>query len=662
MYNVSNDYKTQMMDKSTERRISGTIGDVEFTGEDIILESFEILNRSAEEQEFKIGGVYIGQLLLTFKPSFLSKVNKRQYIGQEIEIFESLKLGEDDWEEVPLGIFTVKTADISKNGIAIEAHDHMERFDKPFDYFTTYGSIYDLLRLACLDCGVELGSTSSDIQAMPNGTETLYLVEQNDIETYRDFLYWIAQTAAGFATCGRDGRLYLRAIGGGDEITIDATHRDVDAVFSDYITKYTQISLYDNQEEKTKYYKLTPNDGLTMNLGANPLLQTIVNADEQEAIAYLEQQIAALSEYIETLNGQIEVINGQIEAVEEELVQHPDDPELIAQLEALQAEKAIKEKRVDDLEKDKEDFEKELEELEEGIIDKSKVFKQRACRRILNAVAQIQYTPFAISSARDASFDLGDKIKLTGGLVTEETGCIMAASYKIRACTFYGYGGNPALTDSRSSTDKSVTAVSKATKDTGNKIQFIQFINAATHTINKNQTEEIGHLYFQVGQTSDVEIWTELKLRTWLSPERKAGIQLDYFLDGEEITAYHPVEEWHDEGFEPDIYLEEDVLVFDTETASDEAKTHTISFHYHLRNLSPNTLHIWRVKATGLEGIEFLDTGCAHILLWAQSMKEQEGWIGLIEAKDSFPIYPIKGMSILGDISEEVTITTEAQT
>lgn len=662
MYNVSNDYKTQMMDKSTERRISGTIGDVEFTGEDIILESLEVINRCAEEQEVKVGGVYIGQLLLTFKPSFLSKVSKRNYIGKEIQITESLKLDEDDWEDVPLGIFTVKTADISKDGITIEAHDHMEKLDKPFDYFTTYGTIYDLLRLVCFDCGLELGNTSGEIQAMPNGTETLFLIEENDIETYRDLVYWIAQTAAGFATCGRDGKLYLRSFTGGDTITLDATHRDIDATYSDYITKWTSVSMYDVDSEKTQYYHITPNDGLTMNLGANPLLQTLTDTDEQEAVRYLEGRILELEQQIEDVDGVIEALDGAIEIVEAQLEEDPDNPQLLAELARLNGQKAVQVSNKEDLEREKTETEKELADLEAGIEDKSKVFKKRARRRILNAVAQIQFTPFAISSARDASFDLGDKITLTGGLLTSETGLIMCLSYKLRVCTFHGYGGNPALTDSRSSTDKSVTGVSKSNKEKDNKIEFLQYINAATKTITKNRTTEIGHLYFQVRQTADVEIWTELKMRTWLDSKRKGGIRLEYFLDGEEI-AYHPEEEWQDSGEEPDIYLEGATLIFDTQAdGEDEAHTHTANFHYHLRNVSPNTAHIFRVKATGLDGTEFIDTAGAHILLWAQGMKEQDAWEGIIDATDGFPLYPIRGLKIGGTISETVTITRETTT
>jgi ribosome-associated translation inhibitor RaiA len=653
MYDVSNEYKDKMIDYSTERRVSGTIGDISFTGGDIVLESLEVINRAAEESEVKIGGVYIGQLSLTFVPSFLNKLSKRQYIGKEIYISIGLKL-QNGWEDVPLGYFTVKEANISKDGITIEAHDNMSKLDIPFNYSTTYGTIYDLARMICLDCGVELGSTQEDIQSMANGSEQLYLIEKNDIETYRDFLYWVAQTAGAFATIGRDGRLYLREFGSGPEIEIDEEHRDVDASFSDYITKWTAVSFFDIDENITKYYRKNPDDGLTMNLGSNPLVQTIMDADQAEAIAYLEGTISDLGDQIEAKEGERDYIDDQIEEVERELHDDPDNPELIAELRRLQLARAQVVADIDGLQKDKADAEKELEDLEQGITDASKVFKKRARRNILNAVARIKYTPFSIISARDPAWDLGDRLRISGGIATNETGCIMATSYKLTGYTFQGYGGNPALTDSRSSTDKSVTGISKSTDKT-DKIFFSQFINAAPITIEENREKEIGHLYFTVGQTVDVETWLELKLKATLSPERRAGLRIAYYLDGQEIMAYHPEEIWEDTGAETELYLVGTILHIGTSESTEHENTHTVNYHYHLRNISPDTPHIWRVKATGLEGTEFIDTNGAHILLWAQGMKEQEGWQGIIEAKDSFPLYPIKGLKIAGTLSETVT-------
>ena len=43
--------------------------------------------------------------------------------------------------------------------------------------------------------------------------------------------------------------------------------------FSDFITRYTAVNSTNQKTTTAEYYALTPDDGLTMNLGVNPLLQ-----------------------------------------------------------------------------------------------------------------------------------------------------------------------------------------------------------------------------------------------------------------------------------------------------------------------------------------------------------------------------------------------------
>ena len=43
--------------------------------------------------------------------------------------------------------------------------------------------------------------------------------------------------------------------------------------FSDFITRYTAVSSTNKQTQIAEYYALDPDNGLTMNLGVNPLLQ-----------------------------------------------------------------------------------------------------------------------------------------------------------------------------------------------------------------------------------------------------------------------------------------------------------------------------------------------------------------------------------------------------
>ena len=62
-------------------------------------------------------------------------------------------------------------------------------------------------------CGVELAQTQAEIEALPNGAELLSIYPENDIETYRDVLYFTAQVLGGFFCSNREGKLEFRQYG-----------------------------------------------------------------------------------------------------------------------------------------------------------------------------------------------------------------------------------------------------------------------------------------------------------------------------------------------------------------------------------------------------------------------------------------------------------------
>lgn len=272
MYPVSDAYITQMMKKATRRRLTGSIGTVAFSGDDIVQGSFEVSGRATTQSETKIGGVYLGELALTFLPSFLDKVARDEYKDKEISVAIGL-LVNDTWVDVPVGVYTAQAPKISKRGIEVTAYDHMARLDKSFRLSTATATPWGYLMYLAEHCNVEIGMEREEVEALTNGTENLGLYQENDIETYRDFLYWIAQTCGCFACADRYGRIVLREFGNPTDVEFDEMHRDNDVVFSGYVTKWTGISVVDIASQMTKYYGLEVDDGLTMKLGSNPFLQ-----------------------------------------------------------------------------------------------------------------------------------------------------------------------------------------------------------------------------------------------------------------------------------------------------------------------------------------------------------------------------------------------------
>ena len=270
MYSVSADYLTALSAPVKKFRLTGSVGSYSFTQANIIENTFSIVNRVSEGSEVKLGSVYIGQLKATFTGL---NIARGAWLGKVITVSEGLQLADESYEDVPLGIYTIAEANHTQEGVEVVAYDNMNKLDKMFSIGQTNGSPYALLSMACSACSLTLGMTENQIRALTNGTATLYLYDSNDIETYRDFVSWIAQTLCAVATISRDGKLVLRQYSTTSAATIDENHRFMGCSFSDYAVKYTGCYVNVLEDNLTRYAYSTPDDGLTINLGSNPFMQ-----------------------------------------------------------------------------------------------------------------------------------------------------------------------------------------------------------------------------------------------------------------------------------------------------------------------------------------------------------------------------------------------------
>jgi hypothetical protein len=270
MYSVSADYLTALSAPVKKFRLTGSVGSVSFTQANIIENTFSIVNRVSEGSEVKLGSVYIGQLKATFTGL---NIARGAWLGKVITVSEGLQLADESFEDVPLGIYTIAEANHTQEGVEVVAYDNMNKLDKRFGVGQTNGSPYALLSMACTACSLTLGMTENQIRALTNGTATLYLYDANDIETYRDFVSWIAQTLCAVATISRDGKLVLRQYSITSAATIDENHRFMGCSFSDYAVKYTGCYVTIQEEGLARYAGASPDDGLTVSLGANPFMQ-----------------------------------------------------------------------------------------------------------------------------------------------------------------------------------------------------------------------------------------------------------------------------------------------------------------------------------------------------------------------------------------------------
>ena len=195
---------------------------------------------------------------------------------------------------VERGVFMYPVSEANRrlHCLELKAYDYMLRFEKSFNGFESVGNAWAFLELCCKACGVEIENTQGEIEGMPNGRELLSIYPENDIGTYRDVLFFVGQVLGGFFCISRRGRLELRKYGA--EPVLQGRHR-FSSSFSDFITRYTAVSSTNLRTQTAEYYGLDVDDGLTMNLGVNPLLQFGLEETRRQLCGNILADLAAVN-------------------------------------------------------------------------------------------------------------------------------------------------------------------------------------------------------------------------------------------------------------------------------------------------------------------------------------------------------------------------------
>lgn len=271
MYDVSDSFKIAMKKSAQKRSLRGTIAGIDFTQNNVLQGTFSITNQCSNSSDIQIGQTYIGELKATFRGV---KIQRNSWKGKEIVPYQGLYIDEKEaFEEVLLGHYFVDSANWSRAGVSITAYDAMSKFDKELKINSSSGTWYDFVSFCCSQCGVEFALSKEDTTKFANANYVLEIYPENEMETYRDLLSWCAQAAGANAIINRDGKLTLKVYGGEVCDTFNDKQRLDGGSVSDFNTYYTGISFVDLGKQTTSYYAAERDDGLTMNLGGNPLLQ-----------------------------------------------------------------------------------------------------------------------------------------------------------------------------------------------------------------------------------------------------------------------------------------------------------------------------------------------------------------------------------------------------
>ena len=271
MYQISEAYRAKMLDQIQTHRLTGVLDDtITFTGDDVVGVSS---NFQASDKKVNIGGVYTSSLKLTFLKDFL---DRGSYFRKKITISDGLIVGHENdepvWEDIPVGTFYITEAVWTAGKMVnITAYDCLSLMDIQCSLDTSFGTIYNYCKYIERMTGAEFGMTQEECALLPNGTESVAPYIDNDINTYRDLLSYIAAFAGGFAYAGKDGKFYIKNFKSTPDLTIPKNRRFSKAKYSDYTTLYDTLSYTDLRTGQEN--RVGSGEWTEIRLGANPFIQ-----------------------------------------------------------------------------------------------------------------------------------------------------------------------------------------------------------------------------------------------------------------------------------------------------------------------------------------------------------------------------------------------------
>lgn len=297
MYPVSDAFLEAIQSNTRKYYWTGTITTTNgvfypFENKDIVKGSGYITRQCCGSTEIELGTVYAAELGI----SLLSDIDRYTLEGAEVRLYFHLYLADGTVESIPMGVFEVSEANRHIRTLELKAYDYMLRFEKNLHLSATSGTAYNYLATACAACKVELAQTQTEIEALPNGKETLGIYEDNDMESYRDLLFYVAQVLGCVCLINREGKLQLVPYSDTAVLAIPQKGRYTSS-YSDFVTRYTAVSSTNQLREVSEYYALETDDGLTMNLGINPLLQFGLATTRERILTAILNSIAKV-EYV----------------------------------------------------------------------------------------------------------------------------------------------------------------------------------------------------------------------------------------------------------------------------------------------------------------------------------------------------------------------------
>lgn len=543
-----------------------------FTQEDIVKGSGYITAQCCGNSEIELGAVYAAEMGI----SLFLDIDRYTLVDAEVELSYHLRLADGTYEAVPMGIFEVSEANRTVHVLELKAYDRMLRFDRAFNGFETIGTAYGMMALCSTACGVELAQSQTEIEALPNGSELLSIYPENDIETYRDVLYFTAQVLGGFFCINREGKLEFRQYGETPVMEILQKHR-FSSSFSDFVTRYTAVSSTNLRTQTSEYYALEEDDGLTMNLGVNPLLQFGLEETRAElcgniltalsAVNYVPFDSDTIGNPALDLGDVLTFSGGQADAQQITCV-----TSFTVKIGGRQSLKCV------------------------GKNPRLSQAKSKNDKNISGLLNQIEAGKIGIHTFTNASeYSIGE------------------TDVRIISIEFASKEENHAQFFGQVVVDVEAQAVEKSTQASGTIV--IPFPSGNVGDSGGAADTENGFEDGAAGEeTTDISVDVSLPV-TW-TEDGKAVCYVTFELNNVEILLHHPVETWH-------------------------SGKHILSLYYPIENIVPNITNTFNVYLRIEDGSGSVGIGDCIASISGQAMAAAAAWDGRIDIEESAALFSI---------------------
>lgn len=594
MYPVSETFLQAVQGNTRKYYWTGKITTAEgveypFTQEDIVKGTGYITAQCCGNSEIELGAVYAAEMGV----SLFLDIDRYTLENAEVELVYHLRLADGTYETVPMGIFEVSEANRTVHVLELKAYDRMLRFDRAFNGFETIGTAYGMMALCSTACGVELAQSQAEIEALPNGSELLSIYPENDIETYRDVLYFTAQMLGGFFCINREGKLEFRQYGETPVMEILQKHR-FSSSFSDFVTRYTAVSSTNLRTQTSEYYALETDDGLTMNLGTNPLLQFGLEETREElcrniltalsAVNYVPFDSDTIGNPALDLGDVLTFSGGQADAQQITCV-----TSFTVKIGGRQSLKCV------------------------GKNPRLSQAKSKNDKNISGLLNQIEAGKIGIHTFTNASeYSIGETdVRIIS---------IEFASKEENHAQFFGQvvvdvAADPATRSANASGTIVIPFPSGNIGDSG----------GAADTENGSEDGASGE------DTTDISVDVSLPV-TW-TEDGKAVCYVTFELNNTEILLHHPVETWH-------------------------SGKHILSLYYPIENIVPNITNTFNVYLRMEDGSGSVGIGDCIASISGQAMAAAAAWDGRIDIEETSELFSVSGGLQARDFTEAVDVGT----